>query len=166
MGPVLGVIAALVIYVIGYVLFGTTIDNWYVTVRMSYQADPRLLELPHFVQFLVFTTPAVIFSPLGEELFFRGMFQVSLSERFGARIATGTTALAFGLVHLLHHGVTVGEAGLQLLPISGALWAVLMAGVSALLALVRVKSGAIWPAIACHIAFNIGMNYAIFYLLP
>jgi len=166
LGPVLGVISALLIHVVGFGFFGTTPDNWYVTVRTSYQADPRLVESSQLVQFLVFTTPAVIFSPLGEEFFFRGMLQVSLSERFGVPIATAGTALAFGLVHLLHHGLGVGEAGLQLLPISGSLWVVLMAGVSVLFALVRAKSGSIWPAVASHIAFNIGMNYAFFYLLP
>ncbi len=165
-GPILGVLSAWVIHIIGFGLFGTSSDNWYVSVRTSYQADPRLLALPLLVQFLVFTAPAVIFSPLGEEFFFRGMLQVSLKERFGVRIATTGTALAFGFVHLLHHGVAVGESGLQLLPISGLLWVALMAGVSLLFALVRAKSGSIWPAVASHVAFNIGMNVAIFYLLP
>ena len=54
---------------------------------------------------LVFTLPALIFSPIGEEIFFRGYLQYSLEQRFSTRASTIAECAAFGIVHLCHHGL-------------------------------------------------------------
>ena len=36
---------------------------------------------------LVFTIPALLFSPIGEEIFFRGFLQQALQTRFGTALS-------------------------------------------------------------------------------
>ena len=164
-GSMLGLGSALLIFVIGYALYGQTADNWYVSVRDSYLADPRMAQASRVGLFFVYTVPAMLFSPLGEELFFRGMLHESVNVQWGARAAVAANALAFGAVHLLHHGVRWDSNGLHWLPVSGALWFLLMVGVSWLFTLCRQRSGSIWPAVVAHSAFNLSMYVTIFWAL-
>jgi membrane protease YdiL (CAAX protease family) len=111
---------------------------------------------------LVFTIPAMIFSPIGEEIFFRGFLQYALERRFTERASTNAECAAFGLVHLCHHGLMLTALGFALRPISGGLWVVLMFGAARLFAYLRKRSGSLLPAIVAHICFNLVMNLTIF----
>jgi len=72
---------------------------------------------------------------------------------------------AFGIVHLCHHGLALGAAGVTIRPFSGALWVVLMFLVALLFAEIRKRSGSLFSAMASHAAFNATMNFVIFAFL-
>lgn len=162
----LGVAGASLCFVIGYLLYGATPDNWFVSVAHSYQSHPTgglsLLQLH-----LSFTIAACLFSPVGEELFFRGFLQKVLEQRVSVQASTHLQSALFALVHLCHHGILVTAAGLALLPASGTLWVLLMFALSWALSWLRRASDSLLPAVLAHAAFNATMNSFIFaYLWP
>jgi membrane protease YdiL (CAAX protease family) len=164
-GLLLGLCGALVIFAVGYGLFGKSPDNWYISIRDSWAIDPTMRQLPVGLLFLIYTLPAMIFSPVGEELFFRGMIHEGAREAWGPKVATAMNALAFGGVHLLHHGLIWDGNGLRVLWVSGLLWVLWMMGLSWLFTQCRQRSGSIWPAVVAHSAFNLGMSVLIFCFL-
>jgi uncharacterized protein len=162
LGILAGCVAALVCYALGRVLFGTGQDNWFVTIASNYHRVIDTTGWSALRLHLFFTVPALIFSPIGEEIFFRGYLQDALERRFSVRASTFTECAAFGVVHLCHHGLLLSAAGLTLRPVSGPIWAVLMFGVAFLFARLRKASGSLLPAIVAHAAFNLVMNLTIF----
>jgi membrane protease YdiL (CAAX protease family) len=160
-----GGIAALVCFGIGAALFGHGRDNWYVSIANNYRGVFDTSRLTLLQLYMAFTVPAMVFSPIGEEIFFRGVLQQALEERVGVRRATAAEAALFGLVHLCHHGLLPTAAGIILLPLSGAIWVVLMFLAAVLFAALRKKSGSLYPAMAAHAAFNAAMNALIFAFL-
>ena len=159
---VVGTFAATVCFVAGFALYGTTPDNWFVTIAGYYrqQMDTGGLSLPQL--YLVFTAPALVLSPIGEELFFRGLLQTTLQQRFSYRASTSVEAGLFALVHLCHHGLAVTTAGLVLRPVSAAIWVLLMFLTAVAFAWLRRSTGSVLPAIAAHMGFNAAMNALIF----
>jgi len=160
-GLAIGALAASFCYWLGAMLYGTGPDNWYISVARNYQLQPTagwsLLQLH-----LVFTTVAILFSPIGEEIFFRGLLQKVLEERHGATRATLGEAAWFALVHLCHHGILATSLGWTILPVSGALWVAQMFLLSLAFAWLRRRSDSIWSAVLAHAAFNAAMNGWIF----
>lgn len=157
-----GALAALACFALGLLLFGHGADNWFVSVAANYRRAMNTTGMGVGTLHLVFTLPAALFSPIGEELFFRGTFQEALEQRFSANKSTAIESAAFGLVHLCHHGLLLGAAGLSVRPVSGTLWVLLMFSVAWLFAALRKRSGSLYPAMASHAAFNVTMNLAIF----
>jgi membrane protease YdiL (CAAX protease family) len=160
-----GTLAALLCFAIGIALFGTGSGNWYVTIGLSYA---RMMDTSAFAPLmlhLVFTLPALVFSPVGEEIFFRGVLQETLEQKLDARMATAAECALFAVVHLCHHGVVRTAAGLEWMPLSAALWMLLMFCTAWLFATLRRRSGSLYPAIAAHMAFNGTMNGVIFGVL-
>jgi membrane protease YdiL (CAAX protease family) len=164
-GTLIGAAAALLTFLIGFFLYRNSPDNWFVSVHDTYMVDPQLAQSSKAIVFLIYTIPAVIFSPVGEELFFRGMIHESVRQLWGNRLATAVNALAFGAIHILHHGLTMEAAGLHFLGLSGLLWVLLMMGLSWLFTICRQRGGSIWPAVLGHAAFNLIMNLTIFFIL-
>ncbi len=159
-----GAAAALACFFIGLALFGKGADNWFVSVAASFGRSVDV-KLPVLQLYLMFTLASMTFSPIGEEIFFRGLLQRALEERFSARTSTWIECAVFGLVHLCHHGIVVGAAGVTLLPRSALLWFVLMFLVAQLFAWLRKHSESLYPAIASHAAFNFAMGTLIFLAL-
>jgi membrane protease YdiL (CAAX protease family) len=161
LGLLVGALAASASYWLGATLYGASPDNWFVSVARNYQLQPTdgwsLLQLH-----LVFTTVACLFSPIGEEIFFRGVLQRVLEERHGAVRATLSEAGLFALVHLCHHGIVLTAAGAAPMPVSGALWVGQMFLLSLAFAWLRRRGDSIVPAILAHAAFNAAMNGWIF----
>lgn len=91
------------------------------TVAASYRGMLDTATFSMLTLHLVFTLPALLFSPIGEEIFFRGMLQRALEQRFSTRASTMLECAAFGLVHLCHHGLVVGVTGWSIRPLSAAL---------------------------------------------
>lgn len=154
--------AALACFALGAWLFGSTPDHWYVSIAATYRKTMDTSAFSLLQLHLVFTLPALVFSPIGEEIFFRGVLQTSLEQKWNPRTATVIECTAFGLVHLCHHGLVAGAAGLALRPLSGAIWVGLMFGTAWMFAAIRRRSGSLYPAIAAHMAFNLAMNTVIF----
>jgi membrane protease YdiL (CAAX protease family) len=164
-GLLLGMGASLAVFGIGWGLFGRGADNWYISVRDSFSIGAAQLQLPRLVLFLLYTLPAMLFSPIGEEFFFRGILHESVKEQWGVAVATLINAMAFGGIHLLHHGLRWDSTGGHLLFGSGLLWVGLMMGLSWLFTICRQRSGSIWPAVVAHSGFNLVMNVTIFWVL-
>jgi len=159
---VAGGAAALGCFAIGYALFGNGPDNWFVTIGRSYSQVMDTSGWTAVRLHLFFTLPAVIFSPIGEEIFFRGYLQSALERRFSARASTLTECAAFGLVHVCHHGLWLASSGICFRAVSGSLWVALMFGTALMFAYLRKKNASLLPAIAAHMAFNLVMNLTIF----
>jgi membrane protease YdiL (CAAX protease family) len=157
-----GAVAALACFALGMMLFGNGADNWFTSVASNYRntMDTSGFSLPKL--YLFFTLPALLFSPIGEEIFFRGMLQRSLEERLSVNASTTIECAAFGIVHLCHHGLVLGVSGVTVRPFSGALWVLLMFVVALMFAVIRRRSGSLFPAMAAHAAFNATMNFVIF----
>jgi|CXWL01.1.fsa_nt_gi membrane protease YdiL (CAAX protease family) len=143
-------------------VFGTGPEHAYQTIATYYQRqlDARGFSLVQL--HLAFTLPALVFSPIGEELFFRGLLQRALQDKLPLALATLTEAGLFAAVHLLHHGLAPGMGGWVPSPLSAMLWVALMFVVALMLAQLRRASGSLYPAMAAHAAFNAGMNVFIF----
>jgi len=62
------------------VLFGTSQNNWFISVANNYVNTLDTTGFSTARLHLTFTLPAVIFSPIGEEIFFRGVLQRTLEE--------------------------------------------------------------------------------------
>lgn len=160
-----GVMAALVCFTLGLLSFAHSSDNWFVSIASNYRNTLDTARFTTAQLFLIFTLPAILFSPIGEEIFFRGMLQRALEQRFSVNVSTSLECAAFGIIHLCHHGLAWGAAGLTLLPVSGALWVMLMFLTALMLAAIRKRSGSLFPAMASHAAFNATMNLMIFSFL-
>jgi membrane protease YdiL (CAAX protease family) len=164
-GTFLAAVASLIIFFIGYELYGFGADNLYISLRDSFDIDTALKQLPRLQLFLLYTIPAIIFSPIGEEFFFRGMIHTAVKKRLGVRPATVANAAAFSGVHLLHHGIRWTSTGLNITWASGTLWFMMMMGLSWFLTQCREQGDSIWPAVAAHAAFNLVTNVTIFCVL-
>jgi uncharacterized protein len=152
-----GVLAATSIGVLGTLLYGSSPANWFVTVRQTMLSASRLRGLPPLELFAALAVPAALFSPVGEELFFRGVFHESLAVRAGHIVASVITGVVFGVMHALHHGVSAGPAGIEIQGVSALAWVVLTCLLSLLFTFFRVRSKSIWSAVLCHAAFNVTM---------
>ena len=161
----LGALAALACFALGMALFGRGAGNWFVSIADNYRGVMNTTGMSLLTLHLVFTLPALMFSPVAEEIFFRGILQRTLELHLSARASTVIESAAFGVVHLCHHGLLLGAAGLGWMPLSGSLWMLLMFGTALLFAGIRKRSGSLYPAMAAHAAFNLTMNVAIFWAL-
>lgn len=159
-----GALVAAFGFVLGYLLFDTSPDHWFVSVADSFRVQPTK-GLPMVAVFLMFTIPAMIFSPIGEEIFFRGYLQRMLETRFSERASTAIEASWFAGAHLIHHGIVISAVGVGFRPLSGTLWFALMFGLSWMLASLRKRHDSILPAILAHSAHNLVMNSIIFAFL-
>ncbi len=164
-GVIIAALAALITYFIGYELYGFGADNWFISLRDSFEIDETLMQLPRSQLFLIYTIPAILFSPIGEEFFFRGMIHTSVEKHLGVRGATAVNAVAFGGVHLLHHGFHSTSTGLQFAWVSGSFWFMMMLLLSWFFTQCRLRSGSIWPAVVAHATFNLVSNATIFWVL-
>ena len=147
---------------VGLLAFGDSSNHWYVSIAGSYQRTMDTRSLPLWALYLIFTVPALMFSPIGEELFFRGMLQQALQDKLSAPLATGVECSLFAVVHLCHHGVLWTATGLDWTPRSAWPWMALMFGTAWWFAWLRQRSGSLYPAIVAHMGFNAVMNATIF----
>ena len=163
--PLVGLAFAFICYLLGTVLYGSSDEHWFQSIAAKFFEDERVLQMPLNKLFLMFTIPAVIFSPIGEEILFRGSIQSAVEKRWGLFMGIGVGAFLFSTVHLFHHGLMRGEDGLKVFWISGFLWWLLMMITSVGFSWLRLKYQSLLPAIIGHSFYNLGMNYTIFYLM-
>ena len=164
-GVLLGFLGAALCYWLGIGLFGHTDDNWFVSVRRSFPVTPEMESLPPAQLFWILTVPSMIFSPLGEEIFFRGFLQQVAEERWNHRSGVIVDAGWFAVVHLFHHGILRIDGEIRLFPLSGLIWMALIFATGVLFAWLRRKTGSLVAPILSHAAFNLAMSYTVFYWL-
>lgn len=164
-GILSGSVLAILCFGIGLLLFGKSEQHWFTSVAFNYQRDERINQLPQHLAFLIFSVPAVLGSPVGEEIFYRGVLERSALDRFPGLAASCFSASLFSVAQLTLHGVYLGYSGIVVMPLSAFLWVLLMFGTGLAFSLLRRQGRSIWTAVVAHAAFNLMMNATIFYSL-
>jgi uncharacterized protein len=158
LGLVVGLSALAACALAAWLLFDGSRSNWFfqhaLALGRAAEGLPPDSSLTQAFWFL--TAPAMVFSPLGEEILFRGYVQSAFTARFGAAVALAVQAAAFSILHLAHYGLRPLQA--DLIP----LWLTSMFGVALALGWLVRRSGSLWPAIAAHAVFNLSMNAVTF----
>ncbi|MFZ1085809.1 MAG: type II CAAX endopeptidase family protein [Terracidiphilus sp.] len=157
-----GACGGFTVYALGMALYGASPDNWCVSIRDAFRFAELRAVMPLPAAFAAVVLPAMIVSPIGEELLFRGLIQQSFARRWNVLAATVVNGLAFGLVHLHVHGLWHDAAGFHLHLVSGGLMVLMMAGVSVIFTLCRLRSGSLYTAMVAHSALNLALVGAIF----
>lgn len=159
-----GILMALAIGEGGYMLFNLNIENWYVYISRSYtlpEFDSGSNE--KFIYFLIFAAIGMSFSPMGEELLYRGVIHRAFTRNFGEHGASILDSLAFSITHLAHFGIIYHAGSWKLLAIPAIIWVIFMFLASRLFFIIKIKSGSVYGAVASHAGFNLGMTWFIFY---
>lgn len=162
---VFGLIFSVLLYFVGDIIYKDTFENWYVYIGKSYNIPTEIKPNDKLIMFVIMAIVGMTFSPIGEELFFRGIVHSSFAKSFGDRKASIIDSSAFALTHISHFGLVFINNEWDFLTIPTLIWVLSMFLVSILFYTCRVKSGSLAGAIICHSAFNLGMIYCIFYLL-
>lgn len=160
-----GLIFSTLLYFLGELIYNNTLENWYVYIGKSYNIPVEISSKDKLVLFVFMAISGMIFSPIGEELFFRGIVHSSFAKSFGNTKASIIDSFAFSLVHISHFGLVFINNEWKLLTLPTFIWTLSMFLLGVLLYQCRKKSGSILSSILCHSAFNLGMIYCIFYLL-
>jgi uncharacterized protein len=161
---ILGIMACTVIYLTGQWLYGSTIHNWFVYISKSFTIPPQQLEgNGRTIFFLIFALISMSFSPIGEELLYRGLIHQSFADRFSEHAASRVDSLAFAITHLPHFGIIYTLAGWQFPFVAAVLWMSFMFLSSRLFFYCKYKSGSLYGAMLAHAGFNLAMIYFIFY---
>ncbi|WP_034256398.1 CPBP family intramembrane glutamic endopeptidase [Adhaeribacter aquaticus] len=160
-----GIAISTLIFVLGYLLYTNSLDNWYVYIGKSYNIGTDLTIQDRLIYFIIFAVTGMCFSPIGEELFFRGIVHASFSSSLGERKATIIDSLAFALTHLAHFGIVYIYGSWGFLFIPSILWVLAMFITSLVFIQCKKMTGSIIGAIASHAGFNVSMIYFIFYQL-
>lgn len=146
-------------------IYGDTIANSFVYISRSYTIPHELLETKRLMFFAMFSLVGMTFSPIGEELLYRGVIHGSFVGQFGERKASIFDSLAFALTHLAHFGIVYNLGNWSFLPVPAILWVISMFIASQLFFFCKQKTGSILGAIVCHAGYNVGMMYFIFYYI-
>jgi membrane protease YdiL (CAAX protease family) len=115
--------------------------------------------------FVIMAFTGMTFSPIGEELFFRGIVHASFEKSIGQTRASVVDALAFALTHISHFGLVFISDQWHFLGLPTFMWVLGMFLLSLVFFGFRKYTGSIWAAVGCHAGFNLGMIYSIFYLM-
>ncbi|WP_430815783.1 lysostaphin resistance A-like protein [Carboxylicivirga sp. RSCT41] len=160
-----GLLISYLLHLIGIGLYENTSQNWYEYIGKSYNIPAGISAGDKQVMFLIMAVTGMTFSPVGEELFFRGIVHHSFAKSLGDTKASVIDAAAFALTHLSHFGLVYvnGTWDFYLLP--AIIWLTGMFMVSLLFIKMKQLTNSIWGAVLCHAGFNLGMIYCIFYLI-
>ena len=161
----LGILASLILYVIGHVLYAGSFENWYVYIGKSYKIPPGISSHDKTILFTVMVLTGMTFSPIGEELFFRGIVHSSFAQSIGDKKASIVDSASFAITHISHFGLVYVNYQWNLYPVPMIIWVLSMFLVSLLFFLCKKRSGSLAGAILAHAGFNAGMIYCIFFLL-
>jgi uncharacterized protein len=161
----LGLAASLLLYVVAQALYGSSNENWYAYIGKSYKIPMGITADDKRILFIIMAATGMLFSPIGEEFFFRGLVHTGFEQSWGSSNASLADALAFSLVHLSHFGIVYLNNSWQFLPVPATLWVTGMFLTSLLFIYCKRLTHSIWGAVVCHSAFNLGMIYCIFYML-
>lgn len=161
-----GAAFALLFHIIATALWGSTTSSPFVYISLSYANVPAVLEDgDRLVFFIIFAVIGMLFSPIGEEILYRGLAHEALATRWGNRGAALIDAGAFSITHLAHFGLIFVAGAWAFLPLPALLWVAAMFLASLLFFAFRKLTGSLVGAIVAHAGFNLAMNWVIFYLV-
>jgi len=158
-----GLAVSILLYFLGEMLYGSSYENWYVYIGKSYKIPPGIDLHSKAILFSVMAITGMTFSPIGEELFFRGIVHAGFSRSIGEKKASLVESSAFALTHISHFGLIFINGQWSFLIVPTLIWVGSMFLVSGLFLRVKRYSGSILGAIMCHAGFNLGMIGCIFY---
>lgn len=145
-------------------LFGAGDDNAFRYIAGTYAGLPSPMDdQTRLILFLVFAAIGMTFSPIGEELFYRGLVHETFAGRFGEWRAAAIDAAAFALVHIAHFGLIWRAGGWTFLPGPAAWWVSGLFVTGLVFFWFRRASGSVAGAIFAHAGFNLAMTAWIFY---
>jgi uncharacterized protein len=156
---------ALVIGLIGYVVYGTGERNWFVTLMNTYNFNSQLTQMPRIAFFFIVTIPLMILSPIGEEFFFRGVVHSSIKEKWGITAGMIVNSLAFTAIYVFQHGLHRTLEGITCMPVSGVIWLSLIFTSGIIFTLIRERTDSVWSSVIAHSAYILTMNVFIFTVL-
>jgi uncharacterized protein len=162
---IVGLSVSIILYFLGKFLYGNSFENWYVYIGKLYKIPQEISSNQKNIMFLISTLIGITFSPIGEELFFRGIVHASFAKSIGDKKASIIDSSAFALTHISHFGLVFINNQWQFLIIPTIIWVGSMFLVSLLFFIFKKYVDSILGAIICHAAFNLGMTFSIFYLL-
>lgn len=162
---ILGLVFSVFLYFLGELIYRDSFENWYVYIGKSYNIPTGIQPNDKLVLFLIMAITGMIFSPIGEEFFFRGLVHSSFAKSVGNYKASIIDGSAFALTHISHFGLVYIHDEWRFLTFPTLIWVLSMFLVSFLFYRCRQKTTSIWGAVICHAAFNLGMIYCIFYAL-
>ncbi len=160
-----GLIISFLLFIIGWFLYGSTFENWYVYIGKSYNIPDGIAGQEKFLLFVIMAIVAMTFSPIGEEFYFRGIVQNSFAHSIGEKKASFIDSLAFALVHISHFGWVYVGGKWEFYFLPALIWALSIFLTGILFFTMKKLTGSIWGAVLCHAGFNLGMIYCIFYLM-
>lgn len=162
---IFGILACTLLFLIGKYLYGDTIDNWFVYISNSYGSIPadEIKGAHKEIFFAMFALIGMTFSPIGEELLYRGLIHQSFVPMLGNNRASIVDSLAFAIVHLAHFGIIFTNGLWKVLLIPAILWMIFMFMTSRLFYYCKVRTESIYGPIISHAGFNFAMTYFIFY---
>jgi uncharacterized protein len=160
-----GLIASIILYFVGHILYDNSFQNWYQYVGKSYKIPASITQHDKNIMFGIMALTGMTFSPIGEELFFRGIVHSSFAKSIGEKKASIVDSSAFALTHISHFGLVFINNKWDFYFIPTIIWVTSMFLVSLLFFTFRKKVSSILGAVVCHAAFNFGMTYSIFYLM-
>ncbi len=161
----IGLIFSFLLYFLGDLVYQNTFENWYVYIGKSYNIPSGITPYDKLMLFIIMAITGMIFSPIGEELLFRGIIHSSFAKSIGSFKASIVDSLAFALTHISHFGLVFLNNEWDFFALPTIIWVLSMFLASMLFYLSRKKSKSILGAIMCHSAFNLGMTYCIFYMM-
>ena len=159
-----GAAACLAVYATTTSIWGSSVANPLAYIAGTYSNVPEApSDTDRLIYFIIYAVIGVLFSPIGEELLYRGIAHESFASRLGNRNAALVDAGAFAVTHLAHSGVVYIAGVWSFLPLPALVWVGAMFLSSLVFYAFRVLTGSILGAIVAHAAFNLTMNYVIFY---
>ena len=162
----IGIVICIPVFLLGYLLYGTEDSNWFVYISRSYSGGlPKDLTNVKHLYFAIFALISMVFSPIGEELMYRGLIHQCFEGKYGHKKASEIDSTAFALTHLAHFGILFTASGWIFRPIPAFLWVVCTFFVSRVFFLCKQRSDSLLGAILCHAGFNLAMTYFIFYFI-
>ena len=159
-GFLLGCSMCLFLFVFNRLIFGLEFSNPFVYIAAVTTTGNKSM-----VYFLIYLAIMMTFSPIGEELFYRGVVHQVFKGEAGDRKAAVIDSAAFALTHLAHFGIVYMAGGWKLLPLPALIWVSSMFLTCLVFNHVRKRSGSILGAILTHAGFNFAMGFLMFYAL-
>lgn len=157
-----GIIICTVTYLLFKAFYGHGVENSLVYISQSYAAG-NITSDNKFTFFIIYAISSMIFSPIGEEVFYRGVVHGSFVGQFGENNASRLDSLAFAVAHLSHFGVVYISGNWSFLFLPALLWGCCMYVLCRISFLCKQKTGSILGSIFTHAGFNLAMIYWIFY---
>jgi uncharacterized protein len=159
-----GTLLCIILFITAELLFNETVSNWFVYISRSYKVPGTgLTASGRLIFFVIYGLVGMTFSPIGEELFYRGIVHGSFAVQYGEQKASLIDSLAFAVTHLAHFGIVYYLGSWHFLFLPALLWVFSMFIASRLFFLCKQKTGSISGAVFCHAGFNLTMMYFIFY---